>query len=120
MGPMTGRAAGYCAGYGAPGFDNPVPGRGWGRPYSWGMRGAWGGGGGGRGWRNQFYATGQPGWMRAGRAPAWGMRPMDAAPWSAPTVTEEQEMEALKQQAEYLKTALDDINQRLEELTQKE
>jgi len=34
MGPMTGRAAGYCAGYGMPGFMNPIPGRGywgWGR-----------------------------------------------------------------------------------------
>jgi hypothetical protein len=24
MGPMTGRAAGYCAGYGSPGFMSPV------------------------------------------------------------------------------------------------
>jgi len=27
MGPMTGRAAGYCAGYGMPGYMNPIPGR---------------------------------------------------------------------------------------------
>jgi len=27
QGPMTGRAAGYCAGYGVPGYMNPVPGR---------------------------------------------------------------------------------------------
>jgi len=27
MGPMTGRAAGYCAGYDRPGFVNPVGGR---------------------------------------------------------------------------------------------
>lgn len=27
MGPMTGRAAGYCAGYGVPGYVNPIPGR---------------------------------------------------------------------------------------------
>ena len=26
MGPMTGRAAGYCAGYPVPGFMNPMPG----------------------------------------------------------------------------------------------
>ena len=25
MGPMTGRAAGYCAGFGVPGYMNPVP-----------------------------------------------------------------------------------------------
>jgi hypothetical protein len=27
MGPMTGRAAGYCAGYGMPGYMNPYGGR---------------------------------------------------------------------------------------------
>jgi len=29
MGPMTGRGAGYCTGFGRPGFANPIPGRGW-------------------------------------------------------------------------------------------
>jgi len=28
LGPMTGRAAGYCAGYSVPGFMNPMPRRG--------------------------------------------------------------------------------------------
>ena len=37
MGPMTGRTAGFCAGYPVPGFTNPVGGRGY-----WG----WGRGGG--------------------------------------------------------------------------
>lgn len=33
FGPMTGRAAGYCAGYPVPGYMNPIPGGGfWGRP----------------------------------------------------------------------------------------
>jgi len=27
LGPRTGRAAGYCAGYGVPGYLNPMPGR---------------------------------------------------------------------------------------------
>ena len=27
MGPMTGRAAGFCAGYSVPGFMNPIGGR---------------------------------------------------------------------------------------------
>jgi len=38
MGPMTGRAAGYCAGYPVPGYMNPMPGRGWGRGFGrgWG------------------------------------------------------------------------------------
>lgn len=45
-GPMTGRAAGYCAGYSVPGFANPAAGLG--RGMAWGR-----GGGGGRGmaWR---------------------------------------------------------------------
>jgi len=38
LGPMTGRAAGYCAGFPVPGFMNPIPGRlglglGWGRAF---------------------------------------------------------------------------------------
>ena len=45
LGPMTGRAAGYCAGYPVPGFMNPIPGygrgfgRGFGRGYGRGWRG---------------------------------------------------------------------------------
>jgi len=43
MGPMTGRAAGYCAGYPTPGVANPIPGAGWGRgfyPYGYMYPGA--------------------------------------------------------------------------------
>ena len=36
MGPMTGRAAGFCAGYPVPGYMNPIPGRGWGIGFSHG------------------------------------------------------------------------------------
>ena len=39
MGPMTGRAAGYCAGYPVPGYMNPIPGGG---PYSFGAGGTYG------------------------------------------------------------------------------
>jgi len=52
MGPMTGRGAGYCAGFSQPGFANPIPGRGWfGFGFGWGLRhNSWGGGRGrGRG-----------------------------------------------------------------------
>ena len=45
MGPMTGRAAGYCVGYGVPGYANPIPGRGFG--YGGGGYGRGGGRGGG-------------------------------------------------------------------------
>ena len=52
MGPMTGRAAGYCAGYDAPGYADSAPGRGYGRGMAWrrGGRGRGGQRGGGRGW----------------------------------------------------------------------
>jgi len=67
MGPMTGRAAGFCAGYPVPGYMNPVGGRGY-----FGM-GRGGGRGGGWGRRNMFYATGLPGWQRFGSGyPAYG------------------------------------------------
>ena len=62
-GPMTGRAAGYCAGYTVPGFMNPIGGygRGWGRG-----RGRGWGRGFGRGW--YVYpppAVGQPAYPQA-------------------------------------------------------
>ena len=98
FGPMTGRAAGFCAGYPVPGYMNPVSGRGY-----WG----WGRGfrGGGRGWRNWYYATGLPGWARVGYQAGF-----PAAP------TAEQEKQALKQQAQYLSDSLDALNKRIEEL----
>jgi hypothetical protein len=39
LGPMSGRAAGFCAGYPVPGFMNPIPGGGfWAPPaYGWGV-----------------------------------------------------------------------------------
>lgn len=106
MGPMTGRAAGYCAGYGVPGFVNPIPGRGYG---GWGRGGGWGR-------RNRLYATGLTGWQRAGYGyPAFtGMAPY-GYPLSA-TAAREQETDALKGQAEYLEGALADIRKRIEEL----
>ena len=111
LGPMTGRAAGYCAGYPVPGYMNPVPGRGF-----WGRGGGWGRG---RGWRHWYYATGLPGWSRAGALPAWGAPPY--APFAygtpyAPQMTEEQELESLKGQAEYLEDALEGIRKRMQEI----
>ena len=43
-GPMTGRGAGYCAGYSVPGYVNPVGGygRGWGRGRGRGFGRGWG------------------------------------------------------------------------------
>jgi len=114
MGPMTGRAAGYCAGYGTPGYTNPVGGRGFfGRGMGRGM--GFLGCGGGRGpsaglragWRNRFYATGAPGWGLGGGVPY-------GAPYAAPTRA--QELDMLKGQAEQFEAALGDVRKRLQEL----
>ena len=96
MGPMTGRAAGFCADADAPntnaGFGRGGMGCGRGRGF----------GGGGRGWRHRFYATGQPGWARAG----WGVN------CPAP-LTGESELAALQQQAEFHDRSLEEIRERI-------
>ena len=110
-GQMTGRRAGFCAGYDAPGYSNPAPGR----SYHGYQRGL-GCRGGGRGWRNRYYATGIQGWARAARGwPAWG----SAAPYYAPAeLAPEQEAEALKMEREYLKKELEDIQMKIRSLEQ--
>lgn len=115
MGPMTGRGAGYCAGYSVPGFANPTGGR-----YFGVGRGAFGGRGG-RGYRNWYYATGLPGWYRYNVGmPAWGglAQPYNPYinPYVGPEVAPDQEKEVLKQQADFLKQQLDDIQTRVQEL----
>ena len=97
MGPMTGRAAGHCAGYGMPGFANPGFGRGFGRGRGFG--------GGGRGWRHWFNATGVPGWMRFGGY---------AAPYQQPDP--ESEKQALKSEADAIRSELGAIEKRLAEI----
>ena len=113
LGPMTGRAAGYCAGYSVPGYANPIPGRGY-----WGFgRGAFGRG---RGYRHWYYATGLPGWARFGGYAAYPYTP--TAPYF-PQAAPEQELDILKRQAEYFQDALENINKRITEMekeTQKE
>jgi hypothetical protein len=107
MGPMTGRAAGFCAGYPVPGFMNPVGGRGY---WGWGR-------GRGRGFRHMYYATGVPGWARAGFGyPAWGGFSGSNVPYPAQEVTAEQELQGLKQQAEYFQGALEEIKKRIGQL----
>ena len=110
LGPMTGRAAGYCAGFAVPGFMNPAVGGG----------GFWrrGAGGGGRGWRNWYRATGAPGWARASAGmPAWGGPwPAYYPPASVPYAPSgEDDLAMLKQQSEMLKQQLETITERIGE-----
>ncbi len=114
MGPLTGHRGGYCAGYGVPGYANAGYGRGIG----------FGGSRGGRGYRNRYYATGLTGWQRwaGGQAP-WG-NPYAPAPFYGPQaaqmMTEQQELDILKGQTEYLETTLESLRKRIEELETKQ
>ena len=98
QGPMTGRGAGYCAGYGMPGNANPIGG-GFGR----GRGGGWGRGG--FGFRHAFRGAGFP-WPHAW----WGVPGPGAVP------TKEDEMAVLKNQADALKKTLAEVEKRLGEL----
>lgn len=104
MGPMTGRGAGYCTGYGVSGYNDPAFGRGFGRSF-----------GGGRGWGRgrcrAYYAGGFPGrgWFGAFAAP-------NRYPGPVRTPDPELEKHALRGQADALQSELDSINQRLGEL----
>ncbi len=95
----------------------------------------------GYGWRNMFYMTGVPGWMRFGYSPGWGGMPPGAQylqatgqlgqfmnwmgypsgtpgiwPYYGAPLSREQELQALKAQKEALERQLDALAKRLEEL----
>jgi len=92
LGPMTGRGAGYCAGYSVPGYMNPVPGRGGGFGRSWGR---------GFGLRRSGYPYG----VSYGYGIPYPER-----------ISSEQEADMLKQQAEAVESELEAIKKRMKEL----
>lgn len=89
-GPRTGRGMGYCSDYDRPGYSTQAA----------GFRGrfGFGRGRGWRGWRHRFFATDIPGGI-----------------YSA----QEQETADLKAQADLLRSQLDAIQRRVDELTAK-
>ena len=109
-GPMSGRAAGFCAGNTAPGSmspgfaggDYPVAGRGW---FGRGHRG---------GFRNRYWATGLTGRQRgAGGSP--GCCPPSAATDSAEP-SAEQELSVLRQQVRFMEEGIKRSQERIREL----
>lgn len=99
MGAMTGRGAGFCSGVNRFGNANAVQGRGFGMGSG---RGGWFRRSfGGHGWRNQYYATGQPGWMRYGSQ-------------ADPALSTDKEV--LKQRSQALQSELDAINKQLDDM----
>ena len=101
MGLRTGRGAGYCAGYGVPGYANP----------GYNAGGAFFGGRGGRGRRNRFFATGVPGWQYFAGNPIPGSMSISAQPGMP-----QDELDALKGQAQYLENGLKELQARMEAL----
>ncbi|MFC1850943.1 DUF5320 family protein, partial [candidate division CSSED10-310 bacterium] len=103
------------SGYNVPGYMNPGAGNwyGYGRGSGRG-RGRGFGSGGGRGWRNRFYATGVPGWAMQD-APGPGPYYGGVVPPPAP-LDKQAELNMLSQQAAEMKTVLDDIQKRMDEL----
>jgi hypothetical protein len=109
LGPRTGRALGYCAGYSSPGYTR---GGGWGRGRGFG-RGFGRGYGRGWGWgyRDPYYAP---------YAPAPVYTPVQP-------ITSTDQVSMLKQEKEYLESemkgmqsAIEDISRRITELESKE
>ncbi|MEW6717473.1 MAG: DUF5320 domain-containing protein [Chloroflexota bacterium] len=93
-GPKTGRGLGYCAGYDQPGYATSQPAQGLGRGFRWGGRG--------RGWGYRFNAGFWPGRGRG--------------VFAAPPVSQDQEIDSLKAQAQELQDALQEIRVRLDKL----
>ncbi|MGQ9779814.1 MAG: DUF5320 domain-containing protein [Bacillota bacterium] len=95
LGPMTGRAMGYCAGFPVPGYLNPG--------YGWG----WFGRGRGLGWRRwRRWAWAYPGWVYPPAVPFVPFGHVDA----------KAQAEFLRDQAQVLEEELKAIRARLEEL----
>ena len=99
-GSMTGRAAGYCAGFNTSGYMNNIGGRGFGRGFGRGSGFGWG-----SGWRNMFNASGIPGFMKFGAYAA-----------SLQTPDPDAEQRALKNHADMLQAELNAVRKRLADI----
>jgi len=110
-GPMTGRGMGYCAGYARPGYP-PATGRRWfglGRGFGRGLgRGLGRGFGRGRGFG-----------MGRGLGRGWGRGWSQGGYWDAPyapQMTRDDEVGFLKEEADAVKTQLEEIEARIKEI----
>jgi hypothetical protein len=98
-GPMTGWGRGVCGRWDASSTER-------GRFAGAGQ----GFGGGGRGWRHRFWASGQPGWVRGG---SWRAA---NRPWDGRVESTEDERRVLERDAEHLESELQRVRTRLDEL----
>jgi hypothetical protein len=115
FGAMTGRGAGFCAGFASPDYTNPATGRGFGgQGCSWFARQWAQGPGRGYRWRNWFSATGLPFWARVS---PWADQPGVPASGGA-AADRDLEIGALRVEAAQLQKTLDRISQRLAQLSE--
>lgn len=111
LGPMTGRARGFCAGYSYPGYMSYGFGRGYGRGFG---RGFGRGMGRGRGWGL--------GWGY----PAGGYNPYGYGyggfPYQAgmPSISPEEELGYLKQEKDLMEKELKDLSERISKIEKEE
>ena len=112
---MTGRAAGFCAGFSTPGYANFGAGKGVPGPGQAAVFPGFGGGrGGGRGYRNRYYPTGLYG---SQREMAFQAPPPYAPPsYAAPEISPQQEVEALREQLKYMEDSIKATQQRISEI----
>jgi hypothetical protein len=110
-GPMTGRAAGYCAGYPVPGYMNP--GRGYGRGGGRGFGRGWGRGWG-RGFGRGWYAYPPPAIVQ----PAYPPAPQPQTPEQEVAALENYHKDLVAEKAD-LEQEMDDIKAKIEELKAK-
>lgn len=108
FGPMSGRAAGYCAGYPVPGYAHP-----WGGRMGMGFRRGFGRGAG-RGFRRGAF-LGYPVHPSCAAVPS--IYPMygPAYPYQG-TMDSKQEMDLLQSEAEDIKAELEAVQKRIAEL----
>ena len=88
---------------------------------------------GGRGYRRMYQLTGVPGWMRFGYSPGWlgrsptglgpaasylmtGQWPTPQAQYYGPQTSQEQELDALKEQADMVRKHLEKVEARVRKL----
>ena len=98
LGPKTGRAAGYCAGYDAPGYINPAPE--FRRGYGWSFS---------RGWRRCYGRGFGRGFNRRWRGRMWSYPPIQSR-------STKQELSALEEYKKELEEERNLIDQEIREL----
>jgi len=108
MGPMTGRAAGYCAGYGVPGYAS-----------FGGWRGVGRGMGRGRGFGRGWAAGWSRGWTGYPVRQPFYAPPMFEGPYAPPPGDVAAQLSALRSQAKWMHEGLSEIEEQIRELEER-